>query len=122
MELGDTIIIGIDMNEDVQTGKLAKKLQALGIRELILLTHSAASPSATFIRNTLRTPIEGLWGTETVEVFRARYLPFNSGPPAAPSDGHRLIWAEVCNCSILGKQIPYSTKAIQAKGMKTKDP
>ena len=122
MELGDMIVMGIDMNENVRTGKLVKRLQALGLRELILSTHSAASPPDTFVRNTLQTPIEGIWGTETVEVFRAGYLPFNAGPPAASSDAHRLIWAEVCNRSILWKQIPHSTKAIQAKGLKAKDP
>ena len=70
IKLGDEIIIGIDMNEDVRTGKLAKRLKALGLRELILSTHSTASLPATFIRNTSRIPIEGMWGTEAIEVFR----------------------------------------------------
>ena len=97
MKIGDAIIIGIDMNEDVRTIRLARRLKELGLWELTLITHANASPPTTFIRNTNRTPIDGLFGTETVEVFRAGYTPFDSVSPAAPSDGHKLLYAEVCN-------------------------
>ena len=122
LRIGDVIILGIDMNEDVRTGKLARRLKELDLKELILTTRPFASPPANFHRNTSRTPIDGIFGSETVEVFRAGYMPFDSKPPAAPSDGHRFLWAEVCNQSILGKNIPRSTKAIQSKGLKANDP
>ena len=85
------IILEIDMNEDVRTGKLARRLKELGLKKLILTTHPFASSPATFHCNTSRTPIDGIFGSETVEVFRAGYMPFDSKSPAAPSDGHRFL-------------------------------
>ena len=116
LELGDNVILGIDMNEDIRTGKLARRLKELGLREIILSTHPDASPPATFSGNNSRTPIDGFFGSEGVEVLRAGYTPFDQVIPAAPSDGHRLIWLETCNFSILGKEIPHSTKPCPSKG------
>ena len=114
--------LGIDMNEDIRTGKLARRLKELGLRELILSTHPDASPPATFSGNNSRTPIDSFFGSEGVEVLRAGYTPFDQVIPAAPSDGHRLIWLETCNFSILGKEIPHSTKPCPTKGPNSKDP
>ena len=41
---GDNVVLGIDMNEDVRTGKLAKQLKKLGLIDLILSTHPLESP------------------------------------------------------------------------------
>ena len=49
---GDNVVLGIDMNKDVRTGKLAKQLKELGLIDLILSTHPSESPPATFNRNT----------------------------------------------------------------------
>ena len=122
MRLGDVIVIGIDMNEDVRTVKLTQRLKALGLRELILSTHSEASPPATFIRNNSRNSSDGLLETKTVELFQSGYLPVKAaGAPTALIDGHRLILAEVCNQSIIGEKMPHSTKAIQTKVLKAND-
>lgn len=115
MRLSNAITIGIDMNEDVRTGKLAQRLKAVRLKELILSTRSEASPSATFVRNNLRIPIDRLFRRKTVEVFQAGFLPFEAGPSAASSDGHRLIWAEVCNHSIYGKKYLIAQKQFKRK-------
>ena len=95
MGIGDVIILGIDMNEDVRKGKLAVRLKNLGLKDLILGTHTKLSPPATYHRNKSRIPIDTFFGSSTVEVNRAGYLPFDAESPAALSDGHRLVWIEV---------------------------
>ena len=41
---GDSVILGIDPNEDVQTGFLGVSLKALGLIDSILTLHSTTSP------------------------------------------------------------------------------
>ena len=50
-----------------------------------------------------------MWVSPNLEITRAGYMPFDGGFPAAPSDGHRMLWLEVDNFSFLGKHIPTST-------------
>lgn len=37
-------------------------------------------------------------------------MPFDDKLPSAPSDGHRMLWIEVNNNSILGKEVPHSSR------------
>ena len=122
MATGDIIILGIDMNEDVRTGKLALRLKELGLKDLILGTHPNSSLPATFHWNNTRTPIDTFYGTSTVEVFRAGYLLFDAESPAALSDGHCLGWIELYNRSILSKEIPHSSSLIKSSEILAKDP
>ena len=86
LQNGDNVILGIDMNEDVRTGKLAKRLKELGLIDLILSTHPTLSPPATFNRNTTRTPVDAIWGNTSLEIISAGYGPFDGGYPSALSD------------------------------------
>lgn len=45
-------------------------------------------------------------------------MPFDTGPPTAPSDGRRLLWAEVCIQSILGKKYLVAPKQFKQKELK----
>ena len=101
---GDQVIVGIDQNADVRTDGLSFELQALGFREAILTLHTQSSPPATHNRNTTRTPIDAIWVSENVDVLRAGYCPFG-GAYGMESD-HRMLWIEVCNCSLMGKHLP----------------
>ena len=49
-------------------------------------------------------------------------MPFDSPEPSAPSDGHRMIWVEVCNQSLLNKHLPHSSQAINSDRCYSKDP
>ena len=122
MDTGDIIIMGIDINEDVRNGKLSVRLKNLGLKNLILGNHPNSSPPATFHQNNTRTPIDTFYGSSTVEVSKAGYLPFDAESPASLSDGHHLGWIEVCNRSILGKEIPHSSSSIKSSGLQSKDP
>lgn len=85
-------------------------------------THPNLSPPATYHHNKTRTPIDTFFGSSTVEVNRAGYLPFDAESPTALSDGHWLGWIEVRNRSILGKEIPHSSSSIKSSGICAKDP
>ena len=76
MAAGDSVILGIDHNDDVRTGELALKLRNLGLINSILSQHSASSPPATFNRNTTRTPINALWNSPNVSVPSGGYCAF----------------------------------------------
>ena len=110
IEDGDNIIIGIDMNEDAYSGKLHRVLKQCGLKPLIQSRHPNESPPATFDGNHQRLTIEEIWGTEDIEINRAGFMPFDDQTVSAPSDGHRMLWIEVNNDSILGKEAPHSHK------------
>ena len=80
-----------------------------------------SSPPATHNRNPSRKPIDALWGTPGIDVERAGYSPFDHESPSVGSD-HRMIWAEVSSLSILGKDVPHSSKAINTNRLKSNDP
>ena len=119
---GDNIIIGIDMNADVRKNNLTTQLQQLHLRDAILTAHPTKSPPATFNRNRSRIPIDSMWVSPNLEITRAGYMPFDGGLPAAPSDGHRMLWLEVDNFSFLGKHIPTSTPPLAVSRVKSHDP
>ncbi len=110
------------MNENAYNGRLSRMLRALGLRPLIKSIHPNKSPPATFDGNSTKTTIEEIWGTGTVDVKRAGFMPFNSGSPSAPSDGHRMLWIKVDNNSILGKEIPHSSKSFDLTKFSSMDP
>ena len=121
-QMGDNLIIGIDMNADVRTCTLSIILQANQLRNAILTSHPLQSPPATYDKNTSRTPIDAIWVTPNIDITRAGFTPFEGGSPSAPSDGHRMLWFEVDNFSFLGKHIPTSTPSLTASRVKSNDP
>ena len=122
LELDDVIVLGIDMNEDVRTGDLAYQLKERGLHNAILSRHSELSPPATFNGNTKRTPVDAIWCTKGIEIERAGYCPFQGTGPSPPTDGHRMLWIEANNFSLLGKNIPHSTAAIETDCIRSYDP
>jgi hypothetical protein len=90
IEAGDQIIIGIDANEDVRTGRTDEFFRAFGMKEAILTRHQERSPPATNNRNNSREPIDGLWVTPGLKAVAAGYEAFGEG---CPSD-HRALWAD----------------------------
>ena len=61
MNDGDSIVLGIDGNDDVHTSVLSQQLIALGLCDAILTLHAPASPPATYNRNTNWVPIVSIW-------------------------------------------------------------
>ena len=77
LALGDSVILGLNHNEDVRTGILAGKLRELGLIDAILDMHASLSPPATFARNTSCTPIDYIWVSANVMALRSGYCPFD---------------------------------------------
>ena len=97
------------MNDNAYKSNLSTMFKNLGLKPLVQLCHPKESPPATFEGNTNRVTIEEIWGTESVDVIRAGFMPFDSDSMVvAPSDGHRMLWVEISNASILGKHISHS--------------
>ena len=64
MNVGDSVILGVDKNYDVRTSALAKGLEDLGLRDVILSLHSPVSPPATKNTNTNQVPIDAMGYSE----------------------------------------------------------
>lgn len=84
IELGDTIVLGIYMNEDARTSSLAQKLKPLQLKDTVLSLHHFSSPPDTFNWNHKRKPIEAFWVGKNVEVTWAGNVPFDRNYPASP--------------------------------------
>ena len=70
LELGDILVLGIDMNEDVRTGQLAYKLKEKGLMDAVLSQHQDLSPQATYQWNQSCTPVDAIWCTRGIEIER----------------------------------------------------
>ena len=117
------MIIGIDLNDDVQNSPIARRLkQRFELKDGVLSRHFGQSPPATFNRNTSRTAIAAIYISDNLEVLQAGYMPFDSDSPAAKSDGHRMLWIMLCNLSLFGKHIPCSTHALNIDRVVPGDP
>ena len=69
IDMGNSIILGIDHNSDVCTGPLALLLRRMGLRDSIHALHGSCSAPATQNRNTTRTPIDAIWVLPGVQVL-----------------------------------------------------
>ena len=69
-----------------------------------------------------RTPVDAIWCTKGIEIERAGFGAFQGMGPSPPTDGHRMLWIEANNFSLLGKNIPHSTVAIETDCIRSYDP
>ena len=82
IDIGDSIVLGIDHNSDVCTGPLALLLRRMGLCDSILDLHGSCFALATQNRNMTRTPIDAIWVLPGVQVLQGGYCPFDD--PRAP--------------------------------------
>ena len=122
LDIGDSIVLGIDMNEDVGTGKLARQFKNMDLKNAVFSLHSESILPATYSKSIARKPIDAIWVSSNLEVERAGYLPFKSKSPAAPSNGHQMLWAEINNHGLFGKDIPFSLPAFKGTKLNSKHP
>ena len=127
LEMGDSIVLGIDVNGDVRPSfddrrsvEFVSALVTMGLRDAVLSLHPSLPPPATQNRNQNRVPIDAIWVSRNVVVNRAGFSPFG-GDLACVSD-HRMLWVELDNSSILGKFLPCPRKQILASKVKSDDP
>jgi hypothetical protein len=82
-ESGDSIILMVDLNDDVNTSKTAKALQKVGLREII--TKSRQSTTPTYQRGS--TTIDGIFVSQEI-------IPTQCGYLKSTSD-HLCVWLDV---------------------------
>ena len=76
--MGNTIVMGINMNKNMRTSSLAEKLKAIGLKDAVFLTNLFASPPATLNHNHNQEVIERFFTSIDVEVVHAGFLFFDS--------------------------------------------
>ena len=109
-EEGDQIVIGIDANEDVRTGKLAKAFRDEGLIEICTTSHGQNGPT-TYDRG--QRPIDGIFVTSTLMASRCGYLPFEFD--------HRALWIDIPMSVALGHEVAEIQRPA-ARRLKNNDP
>lgn len=79
---GEHLIISMDMNEDVRTGKLTPVLREQGLHNAILTKHPNLGPVATYERSEQDIPVDAIMTTiNTGKEINAGYFAFSEGLP-----------------------------------------
>lgn len=99
-EEGDIIIVGGDFNEDIYKPELIQKFKNLGMVNGLHRMHPSLFPINTHKEGS-RT-IDGIFISESVEIFKCGYLNFDEG---IPSD-HRPVWADIKIKELFDRKYP----------------
>ena len=117
-ESGDHIVVGIDANKDIRTGKIQKMLtKKIHLRDAILDLHSNDSPPETCNKNTKRVPIDGIFVSHGIQPTAGGYSSYGQ---TASSD-HRTLWIDIPFTSMLGFNPP-NRPTKPKRRLKGKDP
>ena len=95
-QAGKQMILMMDVNEDVNSGKIASMLQDFNMEEKLATYLQGPSP-ATHHRGS-RT-IDGIYASKTASTSKAEYLQFKD----SPGDHRSRVW-DVQQCSIFGNR------------------
>ena len=117
LDLGDHVVLGIDANEDIRTGKVHEWTRNLGLRDAIRDLHREATPPETCNKNTNKVPIDGLFVSPALQPSAGRYSSYGK---IAATD-HRALWVDIPFTSILGFTPPNKPKPPRRR-LKGKDP
>ena len=95
-ETGERLILGIDANEDMATGILARALRRPDLRMRDLIRERTGLPGpATHIRG--KKQIDGVWATPDITAEEARFLPFGIGV-----GDHRMLVVDIPSGDLIG--------------------
>jgi hypothetical protein len=78
---GDHIILLLDGNSSMKSSDLSLALNACTLREVLLDRYGTNGPS-TFIRNTTRTTIDGIWATPGIAILAGGYFSYDEFFPS----------------------------------------
>lgn len=94
IQKGDRALLLLDANNHMRTGKMAKLLQTLVLRDVIREQVNQPDVTTNFQG---RDQIDGIWATSNLICTRDRFHPFWSGV-----GGHRLLSADFTQESLVG--------------------
>lgn len=100
---GDQIVLGMDMNEYVRTGKTAQMLRELGLMDAILKLHRPEQPPETNYKNNTGRPIDAIFMTPGITPMAGGYMPYK----AFMDSEHWALWIDIHFTSILGHNFPH---------------
>jgi len=99
---GDSIILLIDGNEDMQLGTLAQALSKLHLWEVITEKHGRQATVNN--NNNNNSPIDGIWCSNQFRISAAGYLPFEA---LLPNTNHRGIYVDISFEVAFGTNMPW---------------
>ncbi|MFN9982402.1 MAG: hypothetical protein ACK53Y_20915, partial [bacterium] len=99
---GDQIILLIDGNSSMKSSDLSLALSACSLREVLLDRYGTNGPS-TFIRNTTRTPIDGIWATPGIDILAGGYFSYDE---VFQGTDHRCLWIDLSLSNAFGHNMP----------------
>ena len=95
---GDSIILGMDANQDIRAPSIKHFCDALHLSETVLSRHPTQPPIATYNRNQSDETIDGIFISSHLNPVACGYLAFEEG---CPSD-HRAIWIDFSRHDLFG--------------------
>jgi len=100
---GDLLIVGLDANEDIDTGDTAHWMQTWGLTNALRRTHPQRPRVATCNKNRNNIPIDGIWISPGLQISAAGMTGFGE---LHPDPDHRILWIDVTTSSLFGFQAP----------------
>ena len=118
-EQGDRLILMMDANENVYSGKFGQRLSEEGI-DLKEAVHAQTKGQGPHTHNRGSQPIDGIWFTPDLELTGASYLPFDGS-----LGDHRPVVADFSQRSVLGtnlpKVVPVTARRLNSKVARIRD-
>jgi hypothetical protein len=102
-EAGDTIILGIDLNDNTWDSEEAQRLESWGLVNAHKSRHPNQAPVATCNKNTRSIPIDGIWCSPGIEIIQAGITGFN---PTHLTTNHQMLWVNLTLDSLFGYRPP----------------
>jgi hypothetical protein len=93
---GDRLLVFMDMNEHVLTGRVACRILAMGLREAMHSQWGETEPH-TYVGGL--EPINAVWHSQDLEVASTLQLSFHEGV-----GDHGLVLVDITAHSVIGKQ------------------
>ena len=95
-QVGDQIIVGGDLNDEIRGPSIKAYFEDLGMHNLIFQKHDETLAPTTFFRNKKGKVMDGMWGTANISAVKCGYLE----PCDFPGD-HSAIWVDISyNCAL----------------------
>jgi hypothetical protein len=115
IEQGEQVIVALDANEELRSGKIATAFHERNMKEVLLQRHGRSAPPTTDNGSAV---IDGIWATPSIGIERGGYL---AGGEALPRTNHRCLWMDVAYETIYGHTIPPMVR-YSIRRLKLQDP
>lgn len=97
LDKGEQIVLMLDANDDIRTGKFAQAMRDIGLTEATTLQHGNAGPP-TFLHGS--DPIDGIFISPSIQNTHSGYLPVQT------AFNHRILWIHIPDAVAFGYPTP----------------